>query len=264
MLLAADIGNTNITFGLFDKENLLDTFRLSSDKQMPQEEYEVLIRSLFKDYEVQACIIASVADELNLVLKQAIDNVFNISSILLSADSNLGIKINLKNPKRAGMDRIANAYGAYNLYPKPAIVADFGTANTFDIVDKNGDFIGGVIMPGINLQLQVLSKGTSKLPKIEVKEVEKAIGDNTEDAILSGVIRGTACAAEGLVAQCEQELGQKACLIATGGYSSLVSKYMCRKFDYINPNLTLEGLRYLYELNRGCGKSRKGVNIFDL
>lgn len=251
MLLAVDVGNTNITLGVFENENILETFRLASDKELPQEEYEILLHSLFKKYDITACIIASVVDELNKRFKAAADNVFHLNSILLSPKLDLGIKIKLKHPKEAGADRIANACGAYMLYSKPTIVVDLGTATTFDIIDKDGDFVGGVIMPGLNLQFKALNKSTSKLPRIEAATVEKAIGDNTVDAILSGVMRGSACAIEGLIAQCEKELGEKALIVATGGYSSLVSKYMNRQFDFVNPYLTLEGLRFLYELNKG-------------
>ena len=251
MLLAVDIGNTNITLGVFDNEIILETFRLASDKELPQEEYEILLHTLFKKYTIKSCIISSVVDELNKTLKQAIDNVFHLDSILLTDKLNLGIKIRLKNPKEAGADRIANACGAYILYSKPAIVVDLGTATTFDILDKHGDFLGGVIMPGLNLQFKALNKSTSKLPKIEANAVDKAIGNSTACAILSGVIRGSACAIEGLISQCEAELGSRAVIIATGGYSTLISKYMKRPFDFVNPYLTLEGLRFLYELNKG-------------
>ena len=250
MLLAVDIGNTNITLGVFENESILETYRLPSDKELPQEEYEILLHSLLKKYDIRACIIASVVDELNRVFKQAADNVFHLDSMLLTNKLNPGIKLKLKNPKEAGADRIATACGAYVLYSKPAIIVDLGTATTFDILDKNGNFLGGVIMPGLNLQFRALNKSTSKLPKIEADTVDKAIGNNTADAILSGVIRGSACAIEGLITQCEEELGERAVIIATGGYSSLISKYMKRRFDFINPYLTLEGLRFLYELNR--------------
>ncbi len=250
MLLTIDIGNTNITLGVFENESILETFRLASDKELPQEEYEILFHSLLKKYNITDCIIASVVDELSRVIKHASDNVFHIDSLLLTAKLNLGINLKLKNPKEAGADRIANACGAYVLYPKPAIIVDLGTATTFDILNADGDFIGGVIMPGLNLQFRALNKSTSKLPRIEAGAVDHAIGNNTADAILSGVVRGSACAIEGLIEQCEKELGAKACIIATGGYSGLISEYMHRQFDYVNPYLTLEGLRFLYELNR--------------
>lgn len=250
MLLTADIGNTSITLGLFDEEALVEEFRLASDKDLSQEEYEVLLKTLFKPYKIDGCIIASVVSELNKKFQSSVENVFRIKSIMLSSESETGIKIALTNPNEAGADRIANAYGAFMLYNKPCIVVDFGTATSFDIINKKGEFVGGAIAPGLNLQMKVLNSFTSKLPKIDVAISTKAIGNNTSDAILSGVIRGTAAMIDGLVLQCEEELGSKATLVATGGYSGLIQNYLKRPFDFINPTLTLEGLRYLYELNK--------------
>ncbi len=249
MLLTADIGNTNITLGLFDEDALVEEFRLASDKDLSQEEYEVLLKSLFKDFKVSGCIISSVVDELNKKFQLAIDNVFKIKSIFLSSSLNTGIKVCIDNPNELGGDRLANAVGAYVLYKHPTIVVDLGTATSFDIINSKGEFVGGVIAPGLNLQIKVLNKFTSKLPRIDVAKSPVAIGSNTSDAILSGVIRGTACMIDGLVKQCEKELGEKAVLVATGGYCNLVSEYMERPFDFINPTLTLEGLRHLYQIN---------------
>ena len=250
MLLAIDIGNTNITLGVFDGEKLADTFRLASDKELPQYEYEVLLEKLLKNFEIKECIIASVVEELSLVIKRAADKVFGIDSFLLTSDSNLGVEVNLLKPEEVGADRIANAYGAYVTYPKPTIVVDLGSATTFDIINDKGNFIGGVIMPGLNMQFRSLNRNTSKLPRIEAGISEKAIGNSTESALLSGVIRGSASAIEGLINQCEKELGKKAYIVATGGYSGLISQYMTRKFDKVNPSLTLEGLKHLHKLNQ--------------
>lgn len=250
MLLTADIGNTSINLGLFDADALIEEFRLASDKDLSQEEYEVLLKTLYKSYKIDGCIIASVVDELNKKFKASVDNVFKIKSIMLTNESNTGVKLSLDNPKEAGADRIANAAGAFMLYNRPCIVIDFGTATSFDIINEKGEFLGGVIAPGLNLQMKVLNKFTSKLPKIDVAVSNKAIGNNTHDAILSGVIRGSASMIDGLVEQCEKELGSKATLVATGGYSGLIQNYLKRPFDFINPTLTLEGLRYLYELNK--------------
>lgn len=249
MLLTADIGNTSITLGLFDGDALVEEFRLASDKDLSKEEYEVLLKTLCKPYSIKGAIVASVVSELNDKFITAIENIFKIKPILLSSESKTGVKISLKNPQEAGADRIANACAAFMLYKRPCIVVDFGTATSFDIVNKNGEFIGGIIAPGLNLQMKVLNKFTSKLPKIDVAKSQKAIGDNTAEAILSGVIRGSACMIDGLVEQCEKELKTKATLIATGGYSGLIQHYLKRPFDYINPTLTLEGLRFLYEFN---------------
>ena len=250
MLLTADIGNTSITLGVFDGEALIEEFRLASDKDLSQDEYEVLFKTLCKSFKIDGCIIASVVDELSKKFQSAVENVFNIKSIMLTSECKTGVKIALENPKEAGADRIANACGAFMLYEKPCIVVDFGTATSFDIINKQGEFIGGVLAPGLNLQMKVLNKFTSRLPKIDVATSTKAIGNNTSEAILSGVIRGSACMIDGLVEQCEAELGEKAVLIATGGYSGLISSYLKRPFDHINPTLTLEGLRVLYELNK--------------
>ena len=249
MLLTSDIGNTNITLGLFDDEALVEEFRLASDKDLSLEEYEVLLKSLFKDFKIDGCIVGSVVEELNNKFMSAVRNVFGIEPVFLTNKINTGVKIKTDFPDEVGADRIANAIGAYVLYNKPTIVVDFGTATTFDIINAEGEFIGGMIAPGINLQMKVLNKFTSKLPRIDVAISTKAIGHNTTDAILSGVIRGTACMIDGLVKQCEKELGQKAVLVATGGYSGLIANYLERPFDYINPTLTLEGLRHLYNLN---------------
>jgi type III pantothenate kinase len=250
MLLTADIGNTSITLGLFEDDALVEEYRLASDKDLSLEEYEVLLKTLFKDFKVDGCIISSVVEELTKKFKTAVDNVFKINSIVLSTEINTGVKICLDNPEEAGADRIANAAGAYVLYNHPVIVVDFGTATTFDIVNEKGEFIGGIIAPGLNLQLKALNKFTSKLPRIEVALSNTAIGHNTTDAILSGVLRGSASMIDGLIEQCEKELGAKAVVVATGGYSGLIANYLKRPFDFINPTLTLEGLRHLYQINK--------------
>lgn len=250
MLLTADIGNTSITLGLFDNDALVEEYRLASDKDLSLEEYEVLLKSLFKEYKVNGCIISSVVEELTKKFKKAVDNVFKLDSLVLTTKINTGVKICLDNPKEAGADRIANAAGAYVLYNYPVIVIDFGTATTFDIVNGKGEFVGGIIAPGVNLQVKALNKFTSKLPRIEITPSSAAIGHNTNDAILSGILRGTAAMIDGLVEQCEKELGQKAVIVATGGYSGLISTYLKRQFVFINPTLTLEGLRYLYQINK--------------
>ena len=250
MLLTADIGNTSITLGLFDNDALVEEYRLASDKDLSLEEYEVLLKSLFKEYKIDGCIISSVVEELTKKFKKAVDNVFKLDSLVLTTKINTGVKICLDNPKEAGADRIANAAGAYVLYNYPVIVIDFGTATTFDIVNGKGEFVGGIIAPGVNLQVKALNKFTSKLPRIEITPSSAAIGHNTNDAILSGILRGTAAMIDGLVEQCEKELGQKAVIVATGGCSGLISTYLKRQFDFINPTLTLEGLRYLYQINK--------------
>lgn len=245
MLLAVDIGNTNITIGIFDKELLIRTIRWESDISLTINEYALRLRALLKDYVIDSCAIVSVVDELTQVFKSACDKIFGVNSFIFSSSVS-GMKIALNEPEKIGTDRLVNAYAVMNKYPLPAIVVDIGTAITLDIVSKDKVFLGGIIMPGINLQFEALHRHTSKLPFVTGCVSEKSIGDNTVNAMLSGVIRGSACAIEGLIRQCESELNARAVIIAAGGQCSVLSGYMTRKFDYINPDLTLEGLQSAY------------------
>jgi len=259
MLLATDIGNTNITLGIFDEDkNFINEFRIPSDKDLSMGEYEVILKSLLKEYEIDSCIIASVVEELNIKFRQAVENVFKIKSIFVTCEINLGIKIIADNPHEVGADRIANAVAAANKYKEQAvIVIDFGTATTFDIINSKGEFCGGIIAPGLKTQLKSLNSSTSKLPKTEVSISQNAIGHNTTEAILSGVIRGSACMVDGLIEQCEKELGESVIIIATGGYCGLISNYLKRSFTSINPILTLEGLEKIYYLNSKSSNSKE-------
>ena len=244
MLLTVDIGNTNITLGIFDKNILVKTYRVIADNYISLREYEHLFGSLLKNFEITECVIGSVYEEINTKIKTVLDRILNIDSILLENSMEFGINIP-KSKETAGIDRIANAVSAlkYNL---PAIVVDIGTAVTFDVVSKEKEFIGGIILPGVNTQLKSLHDYTSKLPVIEPKESEITIGTDTESCILSGVVRGIACAIDGLTAMCEEELGEKASIILTGGQCELISKYIKFQIDYIEPNLTLYGLKDIF------------------
>jgi len=258
MLLIADIGNTNITLGVFEYNRYINEIRLATDKDLTGFEYETLLRSLLKDYKIEGCVIGSVVEELNIKFKRAVDNAFGIHSVFVTSDINLNIKIKTDNPKEVGADRIANAVAVAEKYNTDVIVIDFGTATSFDIINSKKEFLGGVIAPGINTQVKCLKSATSKLPKIDISISPNAIGRNTTEAILSGVIRGSACMVDGLVTQCEKELGGKATIVATGGYCGLIANYMTRPFDAVNPILTLEGLKKIYELN--TAKQKSSVN----
>lgn len=250
MLLVVDIGNTNITLGLFENKEFISDFRLPSDRELSQGEYKVILQSMLKDYNIDGCVVASVVNELNVKFKSAIDNVLGLNSIFVTDKINLGIKIIADDTSEVGADRIANVVAAVNKYPdKSVIVVDFGTATTFDILNSKREFCGGIIIPGVRTQLKSLYSSTSKLPEIEVGESPCALGTTTQEAILAGVIRGSACAVDGLIEHCEKELGEKAIIIATGGYSRFITSYMQHPIDEINPIITLEGLRDIYYMN---------------
>lgn len=255
MLLVCDIGNTNTNIGIYDKDKLINIWSIASDHIKTSDEYGVLISALLHTKamkeKINSAIISSVVPTLGETIKIAIKNYLNVEAYCVSYKSKLPVKITLDEPKEAGADRIANAAAAAVLYKLPAIVIDIGTATTFDIVDKNSNFIGGIIAPGPKIQTKSLSQFTSKLPKLKIEAPKSAIGKNTIDAMLSGVVKGHECMVEGMIDLCEKELGQKATIIATGGFSSILFNNMKRPFDYVNKELTLNGLKIIWELNIG-------------
>lgn len=251
MILAIDIGNTNISFGLFVGERLIKRFSITSDTGIDTVKYIELIRSnIEEDIELEGAIIGSVVKELTNRIQYAILSQFGVKAHILSADSGMPITIDVLNKTELGADRIANGVAGYKMFPEGVIVIDFGTATTFDIVNSDGAFIGGLIAPGLGTQLESLTKSTSKLPKIDVEGVGAAIGNDTKSAILAGVVRGSACMADGMIESCISEIGEHCKIIVTGGYGQLVSKYMKTNIDIVCPDLTLEGLNLLFEQNR--------------
>ena len=254
MILTIDAGNTSISFGVFQEEKLIKKFRLASDKKRSADEYGTIIYSILeqngiKKENLQGAILASVVPALTDILKEAIKNYLEINALKLTTKINSGVKYLLDNPRELGADRIANARAAMELAPnKTSIVVDFGTATNFDVISKNGEFLGGAIAAGINISALALSNYTSLLPKIRVEEPPSALGKNTIDCILSGLIIGHAKMIDGMIEEIENELGEKAIIIATGGYNDIVKQSMKREFDFVEPNLTLNGLRLIYNM----------------
>ncbi|MBQ8886117.1 MAG: type III pantothenate kinase [Candidatus Gastranaerophilales bacterium] len=254
MLLTIDIGNTNITLGVFDNNKIIQSWRLATDEKRTEDEYGVFLKNLLKetnlDKKVTHAVISSVVVQLTERIEVALKKYLGINSLIISHKIKTNIKLKTDNPSQIGADRIANACAAAHLYSSPAIVVDFGTATSFDIVNSKNEFIGGIITAGMRIQAEALSSRTSKLPKLNIEAPEHAIGRNTIDAMLSGIVRGHAAMIDGLIFECEKELGEKATIIATGGYSSVISNYLKRKFDYINPDLTLIGSKLIFDLNK--------------
>lgn len=254
MLLVIDIGNTNTSLGIFEEDKLIHTFALSSDIKKTDDEYGISLLTILNHNnltsKVKGAIVSSVVPQLCEIYKSAIKKYLNIEAITLSYKSILPIKLNLKNNKEIGADRIANATAATIKYSLPAIVIDFGTATTFDIVDENANFIGGIIAPGLKIQAKSLSQFTSKLPKLKIEAPNEAIGSDTISAMLSGIVLGHGAMIEGMIRRCEKELGKKATVIATGGYSDVLFNDLDNTINYIDKNLTLFGLKELYYLNK--------------
>ncbi len=254
MLLTIDIGNTNITLGVFEGNSIIHSWRLSTEITRTEDEYGVFLKNLLRetdmDKKITNAIISSVVVQLTEKIEIALKKYLNITSFIISHKIKTNVTLKTDDKSQIGADRIANACAVSKLYKTPAIVVDFGTATTFDIVNNNNEFIGGIITAGMKIQAEALSSKTSKLPKLNIEAPKDAIGKNTIDAMLSGIVRGHAAMIDGLILDCEKELGEKATIIATGGYSAVICNYLKRKFDYINPDLTLIGAKILFDLNR--------------
>lgn len=253
MLLVIDVGNTCISLGLCSEGKIQSAAKFAH-KNTGKDYLTSVFHSLYKEINFENCIISSVNDELTGIVHQAVYDTYKINAMILNTDFETDIKLKVKNPETLGSDRLANIYAAKVLYKKtPLIVIDSGSATTFDILDKEGDFIGGVIMPGFGMQLSALTEKTSKLPPIDIegyKKAQKIICAGTKNEILSGVIRGHVFAIEGLLQKCKEELGAKPFVILSGGGAPILKKYMQEKnYNVINENLTLEGIRLLYERN---------------
>ena len=250
IILTFDIGNTNTSIGIFDNDKLIDNFGISSDIKRTADEYGILLCSFLRhrNLKIEGAIISSVVPKLAETYKEALLKYLKINAVNLSYKSKMPIVLKLDNNKEIGADRIANATAVAKKYKLPAIVIDFGTATTFDIVDKSSNFVGGIIAPGVEIQAKSLSQFTSKLPKLKIESADSAIGKNTISAMLSGIVLGHKCMIEGMIKECERELGQKATIVATGGYSEVLFKDS--SIEYIDKDLTLFGLKELYYLNK--------------
>jgi len=255
MLLAVDIGNTNVTLGVFDGEKLRATWRMATDVNQMGDEYAALLLTLLnyqgmKTSDIKEAAMCSVVPPLVGTFEELLERYFNVSPLVVRAGVKTGVRILMDNPREVGTDRIVNAVAAHYLYKRAVIVADLGTGTTFDIVSREGDFIGGVIAPGIGIAAQALYTRTAALPRVELVHPQKAIGTNTITAMQSGIVFGYIGLVEGLVARIQKELGEKALVVATGGYAELIARGT-KVIDEINPDITLVGLRLIYQMNKG-------------
>lgn len=252
VILVLDIGNTNTSIGIYEDDKLIDTFRISSSIKKTADEYGILLSNILShkklNFKITGAIISSVVPQLGETYYEAILKYLDIKSVKLTHKSKMPITLNLDNNKEIGADRIANASACVFKYKLPAIVIDFGTATTFDIVDENKCFQGGIIAPGLEIQARALSQFTSKLPKLKIEPIQNAIGKNTISAMLSGIVMGHSCMIEGMIKNCEKELNKKATVVATGGYSNILFKNNI--IDYVDKDLTLYGLKELYNINK--------------
>ena len=264
VLLAIDVGNTNVTLGLFDGRTLVHQFRMESARGRTADEYAIFVRQLLAMHDVDpkrlvAAIVASVVPTLTDTIVELVKRAFKINPMVVGPGMKTGVAILIDNPREVGADRIVNAVAAHErCLPKDGgaqpeygvIVVDFGTATTFDVVSPKGEYVGGVICPGILISADALFTRAAKLPRVEVTRPPRAIGKNTQHAMQSGLFYGYVALVDGMVARLRSELSYPVKVLATGGLARLIAP-ASETLEEVEEDLTLVGLRILYERNQG-------------
>jgi len=254
MLLAVDIGNTNIMLGVFQGEELRATWQIATGIRRMPDEYAALLLNLLhhqglETSDIKEVALCSVVPPLIATFEELFQRYFNISPLVVESGVKTGVRIRMENPKEVGADRIANAAAAHHLYRSPVIIVDLGTATTFDVVSREGDYLGGVIAPGINAAAEALFTQASMLPQVELAAPKHAIGSSTASAMQAGIVFGYVGLIEGIIARIQQELGEKAKVVATGGCAETIARETT-VIEAVNQDLTLIGLRIIYYMNR--------------
>jgi type III pantothenate kinase len=259
MLLTLDVGNTNVTIGIFDGSDLRATWRIATDLERLADEYAVMMLGLLRNEEIDPAdvtqaVMASVVPDLAPVFEQLCKRYFKVEPLVVGTGTKTGVRILYDNPSQVGADRIVDVVAAMKLYgPPPLIIVDLGTGTVFDAVSAEGDYLGGAIAPGIGIASEALFERAAKLYRVKLERPPTAIGKNTSAAIQSGTLFGYVGLIEGMVARFKRELGGKARVIATGGWAELLAKET-DVFDAVDPDLTLSGLRFIYEAHARSGR----------
>ncbi len=253
MILAIDIGNSNVVLGAFEKAELKFISRISTDIDKTADEISVMINDIFTirgidRAEIKGSVLSSVVPALTQPMIQAIELLTGTPPFVVAPGIKTGLNIRIDNPAQLGSDLLVDCVAASTLYPKPVIVVDMGTATTMSVVDRKNNMLGGVIMPGVRTALNALISKTAQLPQISIERPEKTIGTNTNDSMRSGVVFGNASMIDGMIDRFEEELGEEAFIVATGGLSGEISRHMKKKVEH-NPTLLLQGLYILYRKN---------------
>lgn len=253
MLLALDVGNTNTVLGLYDGTTLRHSFRIESSKGKTSDEYLVVFLTLLDVAElartaVHATIIASVVPALTETISTAVRRAFGHEPLVVGPGIKTGMPILYENPRDVGADRIANAVAAYERVHGAVVVVDFGTGTNFDCVSPKGEFLGGIIAPGLQISAEALFSRAARLARIPIQKPPKAIGRNTTQSVQSGIVFGYVGLVDGLVDRVREELGPTTRVLATGGLAALIAPES-RTIEEVLPDLTLDGLRILYERN---------------
>lgn len=253
MILAIDIGNTNIVIGCTQQEKVYFVERVSTNISKTELEYVVEFKTLFDLYhikmeEITGCIIASVVPPLVNIVKAAMTKLLHITPMIVGPGIKTGLNILMDNPAQIGSDLIVNAVAALQYYGAPVIIIDMGTATTISVVDDNKNYIGGMILPGVKISLEALASRTSQLPRISLEAPRKIIGKNTIDCMKSGIVMGQAACMDGMIERIREDLGYSFHVVATGGLAGCIVPY-CKEDIVCDNELTLKGLDIIYRKN---------------
>lgn len=253
MILALDIGNTNIVIGCMEQEKCSFVERVSTNNFKTELEYVVDFKTLLELYripieDITGCIVASVVPPLNNIVISALQKLLHVAPLLIGPGVKTGLNILMDNPAQMGADLVVNAVAGLHYYGAPIIMIDLGTATTISVVDQNKNYIGGMIMPGVRVSLDSLVNRTSQLPRISLEPPKKMIGKNTIDCMRSGIIMGQASCLDGMIERIWEELGYQTAVVATGGLASSIVPY-CKKKIVCDNELTLKGLEIIYRKN---------------
>lgn len=255
MILAIDMGNTNIVLGGIDEHKTYFVERITTNQAKTDLEYAVNLKDVLEIYhirpsQIEGAILSSVVPPLNTTILRAVEKILGKKPLLVGSGMKTGLNILMDNPKTVGSDMIVDAVAAIHEFPKPIIIIDMGTATTMSVVDKSGNYCGGVILPGLKVSLDSLSGKTAQLPYISLETPGKVIGKNTIDCMRSGIIYGNVAQIDGIIDRMEHELGEKASVVATGGLAKLITP-LCRHEIVYDDALLLKGLLLLYRKNTG-------------
>lgn len=254
MILAIDMGNTNIVIGCIDDQKIHFTERISTDISKTELEYAVCFKTVLEMYDIQksdidGAIISSVVPPLTNIIHSAIKKMLSVDAIIVGPGVKNGLNILMDNPKQIGADLIVDSVAGIHDYGAPLIIIDMGTATTIACVDKDQNYVGGVIFPGVRISLDSLTSRTSQLPKISLETPKKVIGTNTIDSMESGIIFGMASMLDGMIERMENALGYKTTVIATGGHSRVIIPH-CKHKVILDDELLLKGLKIIYDKNK--------------
>ena len=258
-LLVVDVGNTNIVLGIYRDEELVNSWRLATARDRTGDEYGILARQLVNGSlhgPVDGAIVGSVVPPLNSSMAWMIREYFGVDPLFVEPGVKTGIAIHVDNPQEVGADRIVNCVAAHELFGGPTIIVDFGTATTFDVVTSDAEYIGGAIAPGLNISAEALFARAARLTRVDIKRPASVIGTNTIVNMQSGIYFGYLGLVDGILARMKKELPGLKRIVATGGLAELFEKDS-EYIDEIIPDLTLKGLKIIYDRNRGLRKGKR-------